>query len=158
MSGHEKKSIVFEGETKIYGDHVQQKVVYGSEIHGDQHIGRDNISVDGDGNIVGNGNVARFTIIKETEEVFSTKISDILERVSTINRLSQQERAEIISTVQKLQKEIKKGESANTEKVSPWLKMLKQKAPEIVGALLDVFVHPLVGKTVAAVGKAILKD
>lgn len=144
-----KGSIVFRGKTVIMGDNVNQKIVNGNEIHGD------NVTITGDGNIVGNKSSSRFNKTISNDEKLATAFSRIIYTV-TQNRKPSNE--EILSALQSLQKELKKGENVDTKKISPWLKMIKAKAPEIVGSLLEILVHPLVGKTVEAVAKLVLKN
>lgn len=151
-----KGGIVFQGETFVKGDIVDHKVVFGNEIHGNQNIGGDNISINGDGNIIGNKNSSQ--VIKINNEALITRFDKLHENVNAIYRLSADDKKLLTSTLQELKNEVKKGEKADTDKISPWLKTLKKTAPEIVGSLLEILVHPLVGKMVEVVSKVILKD
>jgi len=151
-----KGGIVFQGETFIKGDIVEHKEVHGNEIHGNQHIGGNNIAINGDGNIIGDKNSSQ--VIKINNEVLTKHFDQLSENVNVIHRLSDSDKKLLISTLRELKSEVKKGDEANTEKISPWLKILKKTVPEIVGSLLEILVHPLVGKMVEVVSKAILKD
>lgn len=153
-----KGGIFFQGETVIKGDYVERKEVHGNEIHGNQNIGRDNISINGDGNIIGNRNSSQVTKTSSDNEKLENQFVILSKKVDSIHRLSSKDRQLIISTLQELQSEVKKGDDANTDKINPLLKMLKKTIPEIIGGLLEVLVHPLVGKMVEVVAKAILKD
>lgn len=144
-----KGSFIFQGKTVIMGDNVNQKIVNGNEIHGD------NVTITGDGNIVGNKSSSRFNKTISNDEKLATAFNRITYMV-TQNRKSSNE--EILSTLQSLQKELKRGDKVDTGKISPWLTMIKTKAPEIVGSLLEILVHPLVGKTVEAVAKLVLNN
>jgi len=155
-SSSPKGGIFFQGETFVKGDIVERKEVFGNEIHGNQHIGGDNISINGDGNIIGNENSSQ--VIKINNEALTKHFDKLHENVNAIYRLSANDKKLLTSTLQELKNEVKKGDKADTEKISPWLKMLKKTAPEIVGGLLEILVHPLVGKMVEVVSKAILKD
>lgn len=145
-----KGGIVFQGETSIKGDIVEHKEIHGNEIHGD------NISIKGDGNIIGNRNSSQ--IIKINNKELTKYFDQLAEKVNIIHRLSTSDRKFLTSTLQELKSEVKKGDEADIEKISPWLKMIKKTVPEIVGGLLEVLVHPLVGKMVEVISKAILKD
>jgi len=151
-----KGGIFFQGETFIKGDIVEHKEVHGNEIHGNQHIRGDNISIKGDGNIIGNKNSSQ--VIKINNEALTKHFDQLTEKVNVIYRLSASDKKLLTSTLQELKSEVKKGDEADTEKISPWLKTLKKTVPEIVGGLLEILVHPLVGKLVEVVSKAILKD
>jgi len=153
-----KGGIFFQGETVIKGDYVEHKEVHGNEIHGNQNVGRDNISINGDGNIVGDRNTSQVTKTGLDNDKLESYFIHLSKKVNSVNRLSSKDRKLIISTLQELQDEVKKGDDANTDKVNPWLKMLKKTVPEIVGSLLTILVHPLVGKMVEVAAKAILKD
>jgi len=152
----DKGGIMFQGETFVKGDIVEHKEVYGNEIHGNQYIGGDNISIKGDGNIIGDRNSSQ--VIKINNEVLTKHFDQLSDKVNVIYRLSASDRKLLTSTLQELKHEVQKGDEADTDKISPWLKMLKKTAPEIVGSLLEVLVHPFVGKLVEVISKAILKD
>lgn len=151
-----KGGIVFQGETFVKGDIVERKDVYGNEIHGNQYIGGDNISINGDGNIIGDKNSSQ--VIKINNEALTKHFDQLHEKVNGIYRLSASDKKLLNSTLHELKSEIRKGDEADTEKISPWLKMIKKTVPEIVGSLLEILIHPLVGKMVEVVSKAILKD
>lgn len=155
-SSSPKGGIVFQGETFVKGDIVEHKEIYGTEIHGTQYIGSDNISIKGDGNIIGDKNSSQ--VIKINNEALAKYFDQFHEKVNSIHRLSASDKKLLVSTLQELKSEIKKGDEADIEKISPWLKMIKKTVPEIVGGLLEVLVHPLVGKMVEVISKAILKD
>ncbi|MBI3174515.1 MAG: hypothetical protein HYZ25_12390 [Chloroflexi bacterium] len=155
-SSSPKGGIVFQGETFVKGDIVERKEIHGNEIHGNQYVGGDNISIKGDGNILGNQNSSQ--IIKINNEALAAQIDQLNEKVNAIHRLSASDKKLLKSTLQELKNEVQKGDEADTDKISPWLKMLKKTAPEIVGNLLEVLVHPFVGKLVEVISKAILKD
>lgn len=151
-----KGGIVFQGETFVKGDIVEHKEVFGNEIHGNQNIGGDNISINGDGNIIGNKNSSQ--VVKINNEALTKHFDQLHEKISSIHRLSASDKKLLVSTLQELKSEVKKGDKTDIEKISPWLKMIKKTVPEIVGGLLEVLVHPLVGKMVEVISKAILKD
>jgi len=153
-----KGGIFFQGETVIKGDYVERKEVHGNEIHGNQNVGRDNISINGDGNIVGDRSISQVTKTGLSNEKLENDFIHLANKVDSINRLSSKDRKLIISTLQELKDEVRKGDNADTDKVNPLLKMIKKTVPEIIGGLLEILVHPLVGKMVEVVAKAILKD
>lgn len=139
-----KGGIIFQGETFVKGDIVEHKEVYGNEIHGNQNIGGDNISINGDGNIIGNKNSSQ--VVKINNEALTKHFNQLHEKISSIHRLSASDKKLLVSTIQELKSEVKKGDKADIEKISPWLKIIKKTVPELVGGLLEVLVHPLVGK------------
>lgn len=153
-----KGGIFFQGETVIKGDYVEHKEVHGNEIHGNQNVGRDNISINGDGNIIGNRNTSKVTKMDSDNDKLESYFIYLSKKVDSVNRLSSKDKQFIASTLQQLQGEIKKGDDANPEKVTLWLKTLKKAVPEIIGGLLEILIHPLVGKMVEVVAKAVLKD
>ena len=144
-SSQPKGGIFFQGETIIKGDYVEHKEVHGNEIHGNQNIGRDNISINGDGNIVGDRSTSQVTKTISGNEKIENHFIQLASKVDSINRLSSEDKQFIVSTLQELQGEIKKGDDANPEKVTLWLKTIKKAIPEIIGGLLEILVHPLVG-------------
>ncbi len=144
-----KSNIVFQGKTIIMGDNVNQKIVNGNEIHGD------NISITGNSNIIGDKNSIWSNKTISNDENLATAFSQIVHIVTQSKKASSEE---ILSALDNLQNELKKGDNADIGKLSPWLKMIKAKAPEIVGSLLEIFIHPLVGKTVELVARQILMN
>jgi hypothetical protein len=148
--------IHFEGDTTIMGDQVEKKIVFGGEVHGSQIIGRDQISITGDGNVTGDRSSSIVTKRNPAEINIVTHFA-YLQSLVLQQPISARDKQDVGTALRNLEKEIGKDEKASLDKISPWLKMIKQKAPGIVGSLLEVLVHPLVGKAVAAVSKAILE-
>ena len=153
-----KSGVFFQGKTIVKGDFVEHKEIHGYEVHGNQNIGGDSISINGDGNIIGNGNVSQIIKTGVDNVLLAKHFSQLSKKIDSIQRLSPHQKESANSTLLELEKEVKKGDDTNAEKITPWLKMLKKTVPEIVGGLLEVLVHPLVGKMVEVVAKAILKD
>lgn len=145
-----KGGIIFQGQTTIKGDIVEHKEIHSNEVYGD------NISIKGDGNIIGNKNSSQ--VIKINNKELAKHFDQLAEKVNTIHRLSTSDKKFLTSILQELKNEVKKGDDADIEKISPWIQMIKKTVPEIVGGLLEVLVHPLVGKMVEIISKAILKD
>lgn len=149
--------IHFEGNTTIMGDQVEKKLVFGGEVYGSQIIGGDQITVTGDGNVIGDRSSSVVTK-RDATEINTTVHFAYLQSLLLQQPISERDKQDVGTALQNLEKEVGKGEKSSLDKISPWLKMIKQKAPGIVGSLLEVLVHPLVGKAVAAVSKAILED
>lgn len=153
-----KGGIFFQGKTVVKGDFVEHKEIHGNEIYGNQNIGGDSVSISGDGNIVGDRNVSQVRKTGLDNVLLEKHFSQLSKKIDSVQRLSPHQKKLANSTLQELQKEVKKGDGTNIEKITPWLKMLKKTVPEIVGGLLEVLIHPLVGKMVEVLSKAILKD
>ena len=153
-----KGNIVFQGKTTIEGDYVERKEVHGNEVHGNLIIGGDNISISGDGNIVGGANKAQVTKTKLSDTGLEIYFERFAEQLDSMKQLSSEERSLVITTLRALQDEIKNGDNVRADKVVSWLEILKETVPELAGSLLEVLVHPLVGKIVESISKSVLRD
>lgn len=104
---------------------------------------RDSVSIQGDGNIVGNKNISIFSKSGSTpiefaqafEKIYGAidKVTDPIIRKSTKN------------AVEEIEAEIEKGENANMSQIEGWLKFLADMAPDIRDVVVDTLSNPIKG-------------
>jgi hypothetical protein len=103
----------------------------------------DSISIQGDGNIVGNRNTSNFSKTGSTPTEFALAFEKIY---SVIGRVSDPViREEAKDYVQKIEAEAQKGEDANPTSIERWLKFLADMVPDVKDVIIDTLSNPIKG-------------
>lgn len=103
----------------------------------------DSISIQGDGNVIGNGNRVNVNKTGSTPTEYAQAFETIYGALQKISDPAVQQDAKDV--VQKIESEIRKGDDADPSRVERWLKFLAEMAPDIKDVVVDTLSNPIKG-------------
>jgi hypothetical protein len=134
------------------GDFVgRDKIVKGDKVHGDM-VGGDKITV---GDISGSTGVAigRGAQATVTSEIGGQELAqlfaDVYRRIEFRSEEPGLDKADLIDSVQRIEREAAKGEEANPLRVERWLRFLGDMAPDILEVAAATLASPVAGVAIA---------
>ncbi len=140
------------GNVTVGGEFVgRDKVVLGDEVHGDKvlgdKVGGDKITVgDVSGTGVAIGREARATVTQGLGGDDIAKLfASVYRRIEARPEDPDVDKAELTETVQKIEREVSKGEQANPKKVERWLRTLALMAEDIFEVTAACLTSPAAG-------------
>lgn len=114
-------------------------------LDGGDFVGRDRITVTGDGNVIGDGSSA--TVIKQTADpdAIAKAFKQFYDAVDTRPDTSAVDKEDLETDLQEMEQEVTKGDEANEGFLMRRLRNIKRMAPDVWDVVLATFANPLAG-------------
>ena len=114
-----------------------------------------NVRIEGD--VVGRDKNTTTTTIAESKNMLflSEEFVQIKRKIDKRRKDQNVEKSELRNLVEQIEQEVKKGESANANKVDRWLRFLAEMADDIFDVTVSTLTNPLAGvaKTIQLIAK-----
>jgi len=114
-------------------------------VQGGSFVGRDSVTITGDGNVVGDH--SRATVVRPGADpaAIARAFRDLYAAVEQKPDLPPQDRADLQSELQELESEVVKGETADERFVARRLRNIQRMAPDILEVVTATLTNPLLG-------------
>jgi hypothetical protein len=115
-------------------------------VRGGDFVGRDRLTITGDGNVVADH--GRATVVKTeglSGEELAALFAPVYRRIEARPPDPDVDKQELVETVERIEAEAAKGEDANPQKVERWLRTLGMMAGDIVDVTAACLLSPAAG-------------